>query len=779
MWYRKERHCGYPRRTAQAPSALFKVLFDRQGLPADFIFLRADTTFAKVLAMSPASLVGQKVSAIDAETSWPIDLMKALQDIVGRYWQPGGLSSATSKSLYLEQKRSYHITGYLAGIDSLSVYLRALPQLGGRSKISCRKVKRDQSPDIYQVCVEYAPLAIFFIDSQGEIVDVNPRFCALTGYQKVEIRGRNIITLLAQKNGAPDKQLVISLLKKGLLTGCWPIYNKSETLIWLQVSGVTLRDDLYVIYARSAYRLKDKKSILQLQFKLEDLVGKVSAKLVTLPVAAADTAIDYALAEVGECLELDRSAIFLYTEDKKIIYKTHSWTSSAFSDSTINHRLLVDTRPWWHQRLSALRPFQLTKIAEVPVEASREKQDLQKEGVKSLICIPLFFEGQLRGYWRLDALREERSWPKGQLRLLQLLAEVIMGAIERKEIEIKLKYFSMHDQLTGLYNRMFFEEVLRRVGKSRDYPVTLVIADVDGLKLVNDTLGHSAGDELLQGSAQVLEASLRQGDILARLGGDEFGAILTDTSGKEAAAIKNRIHANLQEYNQRHMTRAPLSISVGVATAEGATSLSETMKKADEQMYLEKMRYSAAIRETIIQKLLYILKERDYADEGHTQRVAELVLVLGRRTDLSERQLNHLSLLAEVHDLGKVGLPDVLVFKKGALTEEEWLQMRQHSEIGYRIARSAPKLAEIADFILKHHECWDGSGYPLQLSGQDIPIECRIFAIVDAFDAMTSQRPYRQTKSRAEALQELQREAGKCFDPYLVQEFIAMMRERV
>lgn len=169
------------------------------------------------------------------------------------------------------------------------------------------------------------------------------------------------------------------------------------------------------------------------------------------------------------------------------------------------------------------------------------------------------------------------------------------------------------------------------------------------------------------------------------------------------------------------------------------------------------------------------MEARGFETEGHCDRLQELIISLARSLELSQEFINDLSLLARFHDLGKVGIPDQILFKPGALTDEEWQQMRQHCEIGHRIASSVPDLKPITDFILKHHEWWDGRGYPMGLSGEDIPLPCRILAIADAYDAITSDRPYSNAMSQHEAVQELRRCAGTQFDPGLVEKFIQIL----
>ncbi|MFZ5595769.1 MAG: PAS domain S-box protein [Bacillota bacterium] len=349
---------------------------------------------------------------------------------------------------------------------------------------------------------------------------------------------------------------------------------------------------------------------------------------------------------------------------------------------------------------------------------------------------------------------------------------------ERKQAEEKLKYLSLHDPLTGLYNRAFFEQEMKILGGRRHHSTGIILCDVDGLKLINDTLGHDTGDSLLLSAAKIIKEAFRGSDTVARIGGDEFAILIPNSDINTIHRSCERIRDAIARYNALN-PELPISISIGYATGNGdIKTMADLFKEADNNMYREKLHRSRNIRSSIVQTLTKAMEVRDFITEGHADRLRELVSNLGKALGLAERSISDLCLLAQFHDIGKVGIPDRIIFKPGPLTEEETVEMIRHSEIGHRIAQSTPDLAPIADWILKHHEWWNGNGYPLGLKGEQIPLECRILAIADAYDAMTSHRPYRETKSRDEALEELRKCSGSQFDPYIVSMFILALQLR-
>lgn len=358
-----------------------------------------------------------------------------------------------------------------------------------------------------------------------------------------------------------------------------------------------------------------------------------------------------------------------------------------------------------------------------------------------------------------------------------LVGLVALDITDRKNTEERLNYLSFHDPVTGLYNRTYYERELKRLDFGDDYPISVISLDADGLKIINDTLGHNMGDTLLKNLADILTQSVRDKDILARVGGDEFIIFLPKTDTEAAQKIVDRIRKNIKQYNEDNLI-LPLSISLGLETAEmPGDNLEEVLKKADENMYNNKFFQKKNSQSQIISSFMASLEKRDYVSQGYADRLFKLFAKVSQTSKLPSGTLKALALLAQVHDLGNVTIPDSILSKTVPLNEEEWNVIRLHPERGSRIASISPNLADITELIMKHHERWDGKGYPQGLKKEEIPIECRILAVVDAYNAMITERPYRKPLSKLEAVKELKKNAGTQFDPEIVKLFIDVLIE--
>ncbi|WP_425350726.1 HD domain-containing phosphohydrolase [Clostridium muellerianum] len=341
---------------------------------------------------------------------------------------------------------------------------------------------------------------------------------------------------------------------------------------------------------------------------------------------------------------------------------------------------------------------------------------------------------------------------------------------DRKAMELKLEYLSYHDQLTGLYNRRFFEQELRRLDKEESLPLTIVMADVNGLKLVNDSLGHAVGDELLRKVAEVIIKGCRKNDIIARLGGDEFVIILPNTDSYETEQILEQIKSiALKE----KIGAVSISISFGYETKKSMNiRIAEVLKKSEDYMYKKKLFESPSMRGKTISAIISTLHEKNKREEQHSHRVSILCQEMGKVLGLPEDEVKELKTVGLLHDIGKIAIEENILNKPGRLTVEERQQIERHPEIGYRILSTVSDMKEMAGYVLAHHERWDGKGYPKGLEKEEIPFHSRIISIVDSYDAMVSERSYRNALPEEVAIKELETNAGIQFDPKLISIFI-------
>jgi len=354
---------------------------------------------------------------------------------------------------------------------------------------------------------------------------------------------------------------------------------------------------------------------------------------------------------------------------------------------------------------------------------------------------------------------------------------VLRDITKRKEAEDGMKYLYFHDKLTGLYNRAFFDEEVKRLDTDRNFPLSIILGDLNGLKLVNDTFGHVKGDQLLQNGSKIFKNSLRKGNIIARYGGDEFIVLLPKVSYQDSLKVIDRIKENCKKTNAGAI---PVSLSLGASTKKGISkNISDVIKEAEDRMYRNKMVETRSIHSHFIKSLVKTMEERNYDTKEHIERTKQNAAKLGRALNLPDDKINELSLLAILHDIGKLAVADNIFLKPGKLTGEEREEIEKHPEVGYRIASSSPEISSIARGILYHHEWWNGKGYPEGLKGSRIPIASRIISIVDAYDAMTHQRPYKKARSREQALKELRRFSGIQFDPKLVDIFIGLIKSKL
>ncbi|MGM0502353.1 MAG: diguanylate cyclase domain-containing protein [Bacillota bacterium] len=431
------------------------------------------------------------------------------------------------------------------------------------------------------------------------------------------------------------------------------------------------------------------------------------------------------------------------------------------------NQTMTDLLGYSHSELLKMKPQELEKTV------FSEKESRQ-----------LFLKVKEQGEAKIETRLVSRQGKKTPVEINAKLTEFknqrqILGVARditaQKEKEKQINYISFHDELTDLYNRRFLEEEINRLDTKRQLPISLIMIDVNGLKLINDSYGHKSGDEALIKVAGILQEAVREEDIIARWGGDEFVILLPQTSKKTTQKIRERI----EEQSAQTKVKG-IQISLGMGTAvkvELDQDLYEILHKADKRMYQNKLTEHKSAKNKLVQNLLHTLGAKSNETEEHAVRMTGMAFKLGEKIGLTTEQLNDLSLLATLHDIGKVTIEEKILTKEGPLTEEEWEILKDHPERGSQIVLATEDFAPIAKYILAHHERWDGSGYPRGISKDKIPLLSRIISIVDAYDVMNNGRSYKEAMSQKEIKEELKQCAGSQFDPELVPKFVQVLEE--
>lgn len=630
----------------------------------------------------------------------------------------------------------------------------------------------------YKLLSEYARDIIIFVRGDGRIIEANDSAVKAYGYSRDELLSMDIYDLRDQETRPMIEFQMDQANHNGILFDT--IHQRKDgSTFHVEVSsqGTTIDNERVLL---SVIRdISDRKKMEdnlrlaneELEASYEEIVAtEEELKQKYEELKKTEEALRAAHQQLLDIIEFLPDATFVVGNDKKII----AWNKAMEEMTGLSKKDMIGkgnyayTVPFYGVPRPGL--IDLVLSGDMEIELLYDHVERRGQTLYTEIFVPSLFEGNGAYIWvKTSPLFDSNRNLVGAI-------ESIRDITERKLTEEQLKYLSQHDTLTKLFNRAYFEAEMGRFEEGGCNPTSIIVCDVDGLKLVNDTLGHEAGDNLLKAVARVLNKSFRGVDMVARIGGDEFAVLLPNCDIDAVKGACDRLRSLLNDYNSANPD-IPLSLSIGFATKSDAVKLSEVFKEADNNMYREKLHRRKSARSAMVQTLMKALEARDYITEGHADRMQNLVVNLARAIKLPEQRMSDLRLLAKFHDIGKVGIPDRILFKPGPLTTKETNEMRRHCEIGYRIAMSSPDLIPIAEWVLKHHEWWNGNGYPLGLKGEEIPLECRILAIVDAYDAMTSDRPYRKAMSHEAAVIELRICAGTQFDPLLLDNLEPLLHE--
>ena len=352
---------------------------------------------------------------------------------------------------------------------------------------------------------------------------------------------------------------------------------------------------------------------------------------------------------------------------------------------------------------------------------------------------------------------------------------IVFRDVTRRQIRQQhIEFLSFHDSLTELYNRRFFEEELERLDTKRNWPIAIIMCDINGLKLTNDVFGHAAGDELLKGFAAVLNKVCRSDDILARWGGDEFVLLLPNTTCAEAETIISRIK---NAYANRQFTAMRGSASLGAACkmTDEDGDIKQVLALAEERMYLNKAVEGDSVQQDIVGTIVNRLHGAGIREREHAETVSILCERLGKRLGLPQEEVRRARDAGYLHDIGKVVLDPKLLNKNYVMSEEDWLEIKKHPIVGYRILNTFDETIDLAEPVLAHQEHWDGSGYPKGLKGEEIPLLARIIALAEGYERLIHDSDHREAFSKDQAINHIRSLSGSQYEPALVSEFIQMV----
>lgn len=418
-----------------------------------------------------------------------------------------------------------------------------------------------------------------------------------------------------------------------------------------------------------------------------------------------------------------------------------------------------------------------------------------KQGVRSIVYLPLIAKGEPIGGLVIGS-RKPDAYTKEQVLLLERLAAQIAVPVENSRLYARAEQRARVDEVTGLFNRRHFDERLKQeIDLRQRYGGTfsLILLDLDLFKAYNDVHGHAAGDKLLAEVGKIIQRSVRSTDLAFRYDGDEFAILLPQTDSGAAFVVAERIRGRIAQEMSKVDPR--ITASIGLATWPNDGVMPDgLLSAADKALYYAKktggdrtcvvsrilsaavgsIPESASDKEAlnVIYALAATIEAKDRYTYGHSRKVSNYAVALAEKLNLPPEKVAVISTAALLHDIGKIGIPDEVLNRPGALDAQAWEMVRAHPKLSTTIVSHVLDLVSCVPAILHHHERWDGTGYPTGLKGENIPIEARILAIADAFDAMTSSRPYRGALSYQQAIAELKRCSGSQFDPQLVEAFL-------
>lgn len=612
------------------------------------------------------------------------------------------------------------------------------------------------------------------LDDDGSVIDyryldVNPAFETMTGLKAEDVIGKRVLEIIPN-----IEKYWIDAFGSVAITGKPMMFEDYLVAMdkYFEVTAFQPAPHKFSCIFTEVTERKKGQIALERRAKYEQLLSQISLQAST---AKDVDAFKHEVVELlGNVLEVSRVYIFENTPGDKI-NNSYEWCREGITPAQDGLRDIPsgDAMRWWNDKMLRNENIIYCDVTKIPDPQTNEM--LGWQGIKSILVVPLHVNGEYYGFIGFDDCVTNREWPVEDIHILESISRILTTATEQFLLEEHLEHQRCHDFLTGLKNRRCLEANLDRLADESYLPVSLIIADTNGLKLVNDSFGHEMGDQVLIQAAHILQENSTPHDIVARYGGDEFIMILPNTTKEETISRLESIASMVKEVE---IASIQLTLSFGYHTREDLTEeFSTVFKSAEDMMYRNKLNESSTNKYKTIGLAMNSLFAKSPRESQHSKRVSRLCEFIASKLDFSLREVNRMRIAGLMHDIGKIGVPESILNNPDRLDRDEWLNMKRHPEIGYRILSTSSDFADISTAILEHHEKWDGSGYPRRMSGEKISIQARIISVADSFDAMTRERPYQKTKSEKEAIEEIIACSGTHFDPHIAKVFVEHYHE--
>lgn len=691
--------------------AKHRIILNEEGRPEDFEFLEANPAFMRHLGLETDRLIGRRAGELVAGLTGLPAVM------IARYGKLA-LSRGKGTCEVCGTDEGFRCKIYVFPVEQGFFCVNTVDTTTEWLEV---QMARTEGREQHQLIFEHAAEGMFVVQDNA-IQTANPRASQISGYSPEEMRQMAVSDFCRDERKESEGDWITRRLAEPVTEKECLFTRKNGEKIWVRVSSMPVQWNGKPAVQFFMLEITDVK-------KAEHALWTSEEKHRTITELVSDVIW-----------------VFNYSRRRLVFLSSAVQRMTGFTvDEYIGLSMEEIYAPESQRTIGEQLPESVAEFLADPQESYTVTAELQQ------IC-------KGGGFVWTEVSATFRLSECGEVEIYGISRNIE----ERKRSEAQVLYLSFRDQLTGLYNRRFYDEELQRLDARRNLPLTLVQADVNGLKLINDAFGHKAGDELLISVAQILKRECRKDDIIARVGGDEFILLLPGTGPLEADKLVTRLRRAIGAERHQHLV---LSVSFGWATkvAEDQT-MDQIYTEAENRMYRRKLSEGSSMRSETFRTITQSLFRKLPDEEKHATQVSELCGAIGQAMGLKEDDLGELMAAGLLHDIGKIGLDTSLLEKPAALTKQETAKLRQHSETGYQILRSSNEFMNLSIYILCHHERMDGGGYPRGLKGEDIPLPARIISVADAYVAMTSIRPYRAALTREEAVAEIVRHAGTQFD---------------